>query len=185
MLLKTEQSYLFNFEGILHLDSNSNQFLNLTLYKVKGVIHGQVEAFNSTQAIQITVGSQHVEVSQQRIKTSGLICLRAQISLSLRARGETGGEMQKFLPCAQTGLNAFGKSQRSLQLKTYGPFHASGTNGIGHEETSDCILCFKFLRNVFAFSFSNWQLTLFCLLVILIFLSVIICCLRWCLCCCC
>ncbi|TRY75096.1 hypothetical protein TCAL_00601 [Tigriopus californicus] len=185
VLLKTEQSYLFNFEGVLHLDSNSNQFLNLTLYKVRGVIHGQVQGFNSTLAIQITMGSEHVEVSHQRIKTSGLICHRAQVSLSLRARGQTDGALQKHLPCAQTGLNAFGKTQRSLQLKTYGPFGFGGTSGIGSEEINDCVLCLEFLGDIFAFSFTHWQLALFCLVVIVMLSSVIVCCLRWCLCCCC
>ena len=40
--MRYHESELGDFEGLLILDSNSNQFLNLTLYAAKGTVHGMV-----------------------------------------------------------------------------------------------------------------------------------------------
>ena len=42
VVMRYHESALGDFEAILVLDSNSNQFINLTLYRAKGTVHGMV-----------------------------------------------------------------------------------------------------------------------------------------------
>ena len=86
--MRYHESAMGDFEAILILDSNSNQFINLPLYRAKGTVHGmvflyflvimkqvlknilQITGYNSSQAIQLTASKDNEikEVVSTRVK---------------------------------------------------------------------------------------------------------------------
>ena len=66
VVMRYHESHLADFTGYLLVDTNSNQYLNLTLHQFRGTLHGLVIGSNSTQAIQISRTSPGVTQSSNR-----------------------------------------------------------------------------------------------------------------------
>ena len=72
--MRFQKSMLEDFSGVLVVDSNSNSNLNLTLFNVKGSIHGIVNGYNSSQAIHISIGSTKVHKKVHKlIRLTGMV----------------------------------------------------------------------------------------------------------------
>ena len=71
--MRFQKSMLEDFSGVLAVDSNSNSNLNLTLFNVKGSIHGTVNGYNSSQAIHISVGSETKAKLNKLIRLTGMV----------------------------------------------------------------------------------------------------------------
>lgn len=71
--MRFQKSMLEDFNGFLSIDSHSNSNLNLTLFNVKGSIHGMVNGYNSSQAIHISVGSDSKKVLNKLVRLTGMI----------------------------------------------------------------------------------------------------------------
>lgn len=126
--MQYHESSLSDFNGYLLVDTHSNQYLNLTLSKFRGTLHGLVTGLDSTQAIQISTGSpgltrdesedegEAADTVWKEVRVTGILCNKlGQVGVSLHPSGKKAESRVKQLRCLESGLREFRRVEAGYQ----------------------------------------------------------------------